>query len=552
MLANVFTKTLRDRRLGMLIGALGVVSVAVFGLAAYSDLDETIAELYGSMPDAFVAILGVGDIANAGTLIIGEIVNLMGPMVLGGLAISMGRAAVAGEERDRTLGVLLGNPTSRQSVVLSKAGAMVVLVAAGSAVSWAGSHLVAVAFQTDMTSLRFGEAMVHVAAISLFFGFLALFIGSWTGRGAMASGVSVGLLIFSFLAAGLLPLVEGLENLAKAFPWYYFNSSQPLANGIDWGHLSILVGAVMVLGLGSVVGVNRRDLRAGEGYDGLLERLRAHPLTEKMARRLQGRANVSSVAVKTVSENQMLVAIAGMIIVFTALVVGPMFNGLSGVLKELSEAIPEALVALIGGADMATPEGWYQTEVFSITAPAALIVVTAMMGARALAGEEEDNTMDLLLTNPITRPRVVLEKAVALVVIAFALGAATFVGTMAGSLIGGLGMSWGNVAAASLLATLLGIFFGFVALATAAGTGSRRAAVMTASGAAFVGYFANAFLPVSASLSGWARLSPFHYYLGGDPLIDGLDLGNVAVLTSLCLVALALAVPLFQNRDVRA
>ncbi len=54
MLANVFTKTIRDRRLGTFIGALAVASVALFGLAAYSDLDETITDLYGSMPDAFV------------------------------------------------------------------------------------------------------------------------------------------------------------------------------------------------------------------------------------------------------------------------------------------------------------------------------------------------------------------------------------------------------------------------------------------------------------------------------------------------------------------
>lgn len=552
MLANVFTKAIRDRRISMLVGALGVVSVAVFGLAAYSDLDETIANLYGSMPEAFVSLLGIGDITNAGTLIIGEIVNLMGPMVLGGLAISIGRAAIAGEESDRTLGVLLGNPRSRQGVVLSKAGAMVLLVAFGSVLAWAGSYAVATAFGTDLSSLRFGEAMVHVAAISLFFGFLALSIGSWTGRGTMASGISVGLLLISFLAAGLLPLVERLEDLAKIFPWYYFNSSQPLVNGIDWGHLAVLVGAIAVLGALAFVGVGRRDLKEGEGHGGLVKKLAAHRLTKKIAARLQGRANVSSIAVKTVSENQLLATIAGMVIVYTALLVGPMFNGLSDVLQDFSRAIPEALLAMIGGVDMGTPEGWYQTEVFSITVPAALIVVTAMMGARALAGEEQDNTMDLLLSNPVTRTRVVIEKGISLALIGLGLGVATFVGTMAGSLIGGLGMSWGNVAAASLLAALLGIFFGFVALAVSAATGSRRVAVMSAAGAAFVAYFANAFLPVSATLSEWARISPFYYYLGGDPLVSGLDLGDLAVLVGLCLVAAAVAVPLFERRDVRA
>ena len=107
LLANVFTKTVRDRQVGTLISAVGVAMIAVLGLAAYSDLDDTIAELYSSLPEGFLAVLGLEVITDAGSLILGEIVNLMGPLVLAGLAISMGSAAVAGEERKGTFGVLL-------------------------------------------------------------------------------------------------------------------------------------------------------------------------------------------------------------------------------------------------------------------------------------------------------------------------------------------------------------------------------------------------------------------------------------------------------------
>jgi len=551
MLANVFTKTIRDRQLTILIGALGVISVAVMGLASYANLDETVVELYESMPEAFLSVLGMSEFAGTGSLILGEIANLMAPMVLGGLAISMGTAAVAGEERKGTFGVLLGNPLSRQSVVISKSFALILLTVVGAILIWGGSYLTALAFDTDMSRLNLGAAMVHVVVIALFFGFLALFLGSWTGNGTVSSGTSTGLLILSFLAAGLLPLVESLSGLAKIFPWYYFNSSEPLANGIDWGHLAVLMGAVVVFAVGAIVGVNRRDLRIGEGSGTLVQKLREHPMTEKIVARLGGKAKVSSVAIKTASESQTLAVVAGLVILYTALLVGPMYNGLSDVLSDFSEAIPEALLAMIGFVDMGTPEGWYQTEVFSITMPGALIVVTAMMGARALAGEEEDNTMDLLLANPIKRSRVVIEKAGALAIIGLGLGFATFAGTMAGSLIGGLDLSFANVAVTSLLGALLGIFFGYVALAVSAGTGQRRAAIGVAAGLAFLAYFANAFLPVSATLAGWARLSPFYYYLGNDPLVEGLNWGDAAVLIGLCVVALGFAVFLFKRRDVR-
>ena len=202
MLANVFTKTIRDRQVGTLIAAVGIGMIAVLGLAAYSDLDETIAELYSSLPEAFLAVLGLDVISGAGGLILGEIVNLMGPLVLAGVAISIGSSAIAGEERKGTFGVLLGNPRSRQQIVLSKAVAMVVLIAAAAALAGVMSVLVAEAFGTDTSVFDMTAGMVHVAVIALFFGFLALFIGSWTGNTGIASGVSAGYLLLSFAAHG--------------------------------------------------------------------------------------------------------------------------------------------------------------------------------------------------------------------------------------------------------------------------------------------------------------------------------------------------------------
>ena len=551
LLANVFTKTVRDRQVGTLISAVGIAMIAVLGLAAYSDLDDTIAELYSSLPEGFLAVLGLEVITDAGSLILGEIVNLMGPLVLAGLAISMGSAAVAGEERKGTFGVLLGNPRSRQQVVFSKAVAMIVLISAATALAGALSVGIAEAFETNTSQFTMTAAMVHVAAIALFFGFLALFIGSWTGNTGIASGVSAGYLLLSFLAAGLLPLVERLADVAKAFPWYYFNSSGPLQNGYDWGHLSVLVGATAVLWIGALVGVGRRDLKIGNPSGTLLDRARRYPIVAKTLDRLAGTVNVTSIAVKSTTDHRTMTTVAGAAILYTALLVGPMYNGLADVLVTLSNAIPDGLKAMIGFVDMGTPEGFYTAEVFSIVVPAALIAVGAALGGRALAGEEEDHTMDLLLANPIPRSRVVLEKAVSIAIVMAVLGLATFAGVWFGSLIGGLDMAVSGIAASSLLGTLLGWVFGSLALLLSAATGSRRATTLVVAGAGFLGYFANAFLPVNERLADWARLSPFYYYANGDPLANGLQWGNAAVLLMISVVLVAAAIPLFQRRDVR-
>lgn len=550
MLASVFTKSIRDRQVGTMWGVLGVVSVALMGLAAYADLDAEVIELFDGLPEAVQMMIGVSNASGAGSLILGEVVNLMAPLILGGLAISMGAGAVAGEERRGTLGLLLGNPKSRRQVVTSKAGAMVLLLAAGAALSGAGSVAVAQAFGSYPDDIDVTAGMVHVAALCLFFGVFALFLGAWTGNSSLASGTSTGLLLLSFLAAGLLPLVEGLEDVAKAFPWYYFNGSQPLTNGIDWGHLSVLVGLSLLLFAGSLYGVGRRDLKIGAQSGALMNRLRERPRVEKLLSRIAGQANVSSIAVKTSTESRTMMVIGASVLLYVALIVGPMYNALSDALITLSTAIPDALKAMIGSADMATPEGFLTAEIFSVTLPATLIVVGTMLGGRALAGEEEDRTMDLLLANPVTRSRVVVEKAAAIALVLLALGLANAIGTWLGSLIGGLGVSTVNIFTVSLLGTLLGLFFGYLSLAISAATGRRRAAAYGTAGVAFVTYFAASFLPVSASFAAWAKVSPFYYYMDGDPLANGVQWGHALVLVVLSAVTLASAVPLFRRRDV--
>ena len=159
--------------------------------------------------------------------------------------------------------------------------------------------------------------------------------------------------------------------------------------------------------------------------------------------------------------------------------------------------------------------------------------------------------MGLLLANPVSRSKVVIEKALAMVVNAVLVGFATFAGVVVGSWLGRLGMDIGNIAAISALATLLGLAFGGLALALSAGTGRTKIVVYVTSGVALAMYLVNSFLPLSAGLAGWAEWSPFYYFLRGDPLNRGMDWGSGALLAGLFVGLVALSVWLFQRRDLR-
>jgi len=549
MLTSVFAKTTRDRWKGVAIGVAALAAMLFFGMSVYRDIDLSV---YTSLPEVFRTLMDIPADADVGSLAYGAIYGSYGTLTMAALAISMGSASIAGEERKGTIGLLLGNPKSRLSVLVSKAASLVLLLGLGSLALWGAGVGSATILSVESGGMHVGALVLHMCVISIFFGFLAMAIGAWTGSPGMASGVAAGVMFISFVGAGLFPIIEGWENVTKAFPWYYFNGSKPVTNGIDWGHLSVLLAGIAVFAVVAIVGVGRRDLKSQTVGVTLVDRLRGNPLTHKIVDRLAGSTRVSRIWVKTASEHQgLLFATAALMFFMMGILIGPMYALLDDAVLSFMDDLPEVLLALFGGGDMSTPEGFYQIETFGMMAPIAVMVVTVAIGARALAGEEQHRTMGLLLANPVKRSTVIYQKTFTMVLYGLAVGFSIFAGVAIGSLLGGLGMSIGNIAATSFLVTLVGLVFGALALALSAATGRVNVAVYGTVGVALILYVLNALLPFNDSLVGYAKISPFYYYLTSDPLMNGMHWGHGAVLTVLTVILVALALVFFQRRDLR-
>jgi ABC-2 type transport system permease protein len=547
LLTTVFSKTILDRWRGVTIGVVSLAALLYFGMVVYQDIDLSI---YSSLPPAFESLIGIGEDADVASLAYNAIYSSYGAIILAGIAIAMGSAFIAGEERKGTIGVLLGNPRSRSQVLVAKTAAMLVLMGLGGLALWGAGLATPASLDVSIEGMDVTAFTLHLVVGTLFYGFLALAIGAWTGRTGVASGVSAGVLAVSFFAVGLLPMIEGAQNWAKAFPWYYFAGSDPLMNGVDGGHIAVLGGASLALFVVAFVGVNRRDLRSKSTGVSLVDTLRAHPLTAAATERLAGGARVSHIWVKSASEHQgLLLVVSGLMFFVMGVMMGPIYSVIDDAVIELGASFPEQLLALFGGGDLSTPEGYYQIESFGLVTPIALMVVTITLGAKALAGEEENRTMGILLANPVRRSTVLSEKLAAMVLYAVTVGMVVFAGTSAGNWISSLGMDYSNIAATAALATLVGLLFGALALLVGALTGRTRFAIFIPVGAALVLHTMNAL--ASLSDSWWGRLSPFYYYLGSDPLNNGMAWGDAGVLLGLTAALVALAYPAFNRRDLR-
>lgn len=218
-------------------------------------------------------------------------------------------------------------------------------------------------------------------------------------------------------------------------------------------------------------------------------------------------------------------------------------------LTKLYESYPKAIRTLFAVSDLSTGAGYLRVEVFSLIGPLLIITLAILWGGDVVAGEEDRGTIDILLANPLSRRRLVLEKWAALLVGVVLATAGLAAGLAVGIAAVGMDISWSAVGAALVASALLGLLFGTVALALGAATGHRGwrgiAVVL-----AVVAYL----LSSLADLVSWLRplrpLSPWYHGLGVDPLGSGFQVGHLLVLVAMTAVAVVLAVVAYDRRDL--
>ena len=208
--------------------------------------------------------------------------------------------------------------------------------------------------------------------------------------------------------------------------------------------------------------------------------------------------------------------------------------------------------AFLGSSgDFSTPIGYVNVELLSWLAPIVLIAFAVAVGARSLAGEEENGTLSLLLASTVGRRRLVLQKFAAMLIAVGALGAAFCVSLIVATRIAGTPVGAGQLAEALLRLTLLGLAVGSVTFAVGGATGRRQAGIAAGAGVGVAMYLVNTLAAMNGTIRPFRYLSLFHYSGGSSPLGQGLYPLGLVVLLATSAALLVATLVLFERRDVR-
>lgn len=217
---------------------------------------------------------------------------------------------------------------------------------------------------------------------------------------------------------------------------------------------------------------------------------------------------------------------------------------------KLLDAYPEPLKKLFNFSDYTTAAGYLRTEVFSFMAPLLIAIFAILWGSDLIAGEEERRTIDLLMANPVSRRRVVLEKWLAL------LTGVVVLSMILEAMLGAIGplfklhVGWLPLSAEVAGSGLFALAMGSLALAIGAATGSRAVARGVATIVAVAMYLVTTLAQIVNVLRSIEPLSLWYHALGSDPLTTGFHPVHLLVVIASISVIVALAVLLFDRRDL--
>jgi len=227
-------------------------------------------------------------------------------------------------------------------------------------------------------------------------------------------------------------------------------------------------------------------------------------------------------------------------------------------LQATAEAIgkmPPILLAMIGGGDvafLATPLGYLTEQYFGI-ALIMFAIYGIVAGMNVTANEEDKGIMDVLLSLPIPRWQVVVEKFLAYSLLAFGVISLSTV------------ILWLSVkitpvmvvSDAKIIEATFNILPGtLVALAFTAFIGTvvrRRSHALAIASVFVVASFVIDFLGRSASGSFVDKIRPtsfYSYYDAVGVVQHGLSWGNIAVLLAATVALVGAAIRFFRQRDL--
>lgn len=255
---------MRIRRRSLLWWTVGVFLTVLLVDAFYPAIagDQSLDAMMQDIPESLRPLLGPDDLTSPVGYLSSQLYLFFLPVIVLVFAIGRGSSAIAGEEEEHTLDLLLVWPVSRRSIYLSKVAAVGLALAIVVGVSALPTVIVGPVWQLDIPAVNILAITVQLLLFAAFFASLSLTVSSAFGRRTLGLAAASAFAGVTYLIDGLGQSVDWLEALRPVTPWYWLAATDTLRDGIQFTSVLVLLGASLGLTLVGMWVFSRRGVRA--------------------------------------------------------------------------------------------------------------------------------------------------------------------------------------------------------------------------------------------------------------------------------------------------
>jgi ABC-2 type transport system permease protein len=223
---------------------------------------------------------------------------------------------------------------------------------------------------------------------------------------------------------------------------------------------------------------------------------------------------------------------------------------MAAMMKSMPPAITQVFGA-VGIEDFITTEGFVSAVYFTY-AGLVMAIYALLSGLNISANEEEAGILDIVLSLPVGRWQLILERYAAYVVMTVAVVLVAYLGLLLGSLQTGVEVNQSLLLAGSINMLPMTLFMMAFTVALAALLRRRAAALGLAATYLIASYFID-FLAAALTqpaMETVSLVSFFTYYDSQTVMQQGLVIANILVLVVALVVFMATALYFFKRRDI--
>lgn len=269
-MVELFLYEMRKRRTAIIGWSIGMSVYFVYILLLYPTIGDQYGELLQNLDVENSLFQMFGDMSSMSSfsgffaLYAAEYL----PLMLAIYAITNGTAALAGEEEEGTLELLLAQPLARWQMVMAKVAAMmlavfIILLVTTVVTVVTFSAMQAQIGETPVTEADLAILILFAWPVVMVFMMLSLFLGAYLPRRRQAVTLVTLILVTAFFGNNLAGISETLKSIQFLFPFYYYDGQAILTEGVPVADLAVLLGAVLLFLALALISFQRRDVTVG-------------------------------------------------------------------------------------------------------------------------------------------------------------------------------------------------------------------------------------------------------------------------------------------------